>query len=248
MCYYDVFMMFSLYDIRVFLWTVFSFTSDETSYIFGIHSFSMPFNTTHPSTDFLAADEYVDYDSPVIAKKAGDLFSGLSSDVARTEAAFNFVRDEILHIFDTGEDIITVKASDVLTKGRGICHTKSILLAAFLRYVKIPSGFCFERITLADDDSEGYCVHCFNAAFVNGRWVFLDTGVNKYGINAEFSPDRPVFAFIPRPQYDEYFWNGIHARPQHATMLMLENAKTREDIFNNIPDYLDEKPDIEHTF
>lgn len=177
-------------------------------------------------------------------KKAGELFSDETSDREKALTAYLFVRDEIPHSFDIGADIITAKASDVLHHKTGICHAKANLLAALLRSQNIPAGFCFQHLTLADDDTLGYCVHCFNAVFLEDHWIKLDARGNTKGICAQFSLEKPKLAFQNRGGYDEYFWPGIFASPHPETMRMLEKASSIQDIIDNIPDTLTETPDI----
>lgn len=193
---------------------------------------------------FLAATEYVDYDSGIIAEKAKELFTYEMDDIQKARTAYRFVRDEIPHSFDINATVITAKASDVLKYKTGICHAKANLLAALLRSQGIPTGFCFEHITLLSDDTLGYCVHAFNAVFLDGRWIKLDARGNKAGVNAEFSLGEPILAYPVRKEYDEYFWSGIYSKPQADTMKMLERATCLKDIMDNIPDYLNEEPDI----
>lgn len=193
---------------------------------------------------FLAEDLYVDFSHPLIQKKAGELFSDETSDREKALTAYLFVRDEIPHSFDIGADIITAKASDVLHHKTGICHAKANLLAALLRSQNIPAGFCFQHLTLADDGTLGYCVHCFNAVFLEDHWIKLDARGNTKGICAQFSLEKPKLAFQNLGGYDEYFWPGIFASPHPETMRMLEKASSIQDIIDNIPDTLTETPDI----
>lgn len=193
---------------------------------------------------FLAEDPYVDFTHPLIQEKARELFSDVTSDSEKVRAAYLFIRDEIPHSFDIRSDIITAKASDVLLHKTGICHAKANLLAALLRSQNIPAGFCFQHMTLAGDDSLGYCVHCFNAVFLENHWIKLDARGNKKGIEAQFSLEIPKLAFQNRTEYDEYFWPGIYAAPHTLTMRMLENALSLQDIIDNIPDTITETPDI----
>ena len=123
---------------------------------------------------FLAASEYVDFDADNIQAIASELFSDDMSDIEKAKAAFEFVRDEIPHSFDCSASVITARASDALQHRTGICHAKANLLAALLRSQDIPAGFCFQRTTLAEDDSMGYCVHAFNAVHIDGKWIKLD--------------------------------------------------------------------------
>jgi len=194
--------------------------------------------------DFLRETQYVDLSAPIIQAKADELFDDITDDLQKVRIAYEFVQNKIPHSFDIDAKIITAKASDVLKYETGICHAKANLLAALLRSQGIPAGFCFQHLTLMDDGSAGYCVHCYNAVWLNGRWVKLDARGNKPGVNAQFSLDEPVLAFPPRPEYDEYFWPGIYAAPHIETMRMLEQAKDIQDVIDNIPDMITEKPDI----
>jgi len=193
---------------------------------------------------FLQEDYYVDYSSGIIRSKASELFSENMTDLEKAKAAYSFVRDKISHSFDCDAEIITARASDVLLHKTGICHAKANLLAALLRSQSIPTGFCFEHITLADDDSLGYCVHAFNAVLLNKKWIKLDARGNKQGVNAEFSDDEPILAYPIRKEYDEYFFDGVFANSHKETMQMLEKAKSLQDIMDNIPEYVMESPDI----
>lgn len=193
---------------------------------------------------FLEEHPYIDYSSPLIQALATELFSGTDSPLERVKIAYKFVRDEIPHCFDIGADVITSRASDVLAERTGICHLKANLLAALLRGIGIPTGFCYQHITLADDDSLGYCVHCYNAVFVNDRWIFLDARGNTDGRRALFSPEKPVLAYQNRNEYDEYFWKGIYASPQMGVMRMLDASTTRQDVIDNLQDYLEGESDV----
>jgi transglutaminase-like putative cysteine protease len=194
--------------------------------------------------DFTNETLYVDYSAENIQVKAAELFDGISDETQKARIAYEFVRDEIPHSFDIDAKIITAKASDVLKYQTGICHAKANLLAALLRSQGIPAGFCFQHCTLMDDDSAGYCVHCFNAIWLDGRWVKLDARGNRPGVNAQFSLDEPVLAFPPRSEYDEYVWPGIYANPHAETMTMLEQADSLDYIIKHIPDAITLPPDV----
>lgn len=158
---------------------------------------------------FLQENKYIDFSSSLIIEKANQLFEHINADVEKAKIAYKYVRDEIPHSFDIKSDIITAKASDVLKYKTGICHAKANLLAALLRREGIPTGMCFQHLTLTDDDSLGYCVHCYNAIYVNNRWIKVDARGNTNGKNAQFSLDIPILAFPNRKNYNEFFWPGI---------------------------------------
>ena len=192
---------------------------------------------------FLAASRYIDFDADNIQAKIYELFSDSMSSIDKARIAFEFVRDEIPHSFDCDATVITARASDVLKYRTGICHAKANLLAALLRSQGVPTGFCFQRITLADDNSMGYCVHAFNAVYVGGKWIKLDARGNKPGVHTHFSTEEPSLAFECRPEYEEHFWKGIYAEPHLATMRTLEESRHLQDVIEKLPDEIDTAPD-----
>ena len=188
---------------------------------------------------FLAASRYIDFDADNIQAKIYELFSDSMSSIDKARIAFEFVRDEIPHSFDCDATVITARASDVLKHRTGICHAKANLLAALLRSQGVPTGFCFQRITLADDDSMGYCVHAFNAVYVGGKWIKLDARGNKPGVHTHFSTEEPSLAFECRPEYEEHFWKGIYAEPHLETMRALEESRHLQDVIEKLPDEIE---------
>lgn len=194
--------------------------------------------------DFLKETAFVDFHAPNVAALTKNLFHDGMPAVEKAKTAYEFVRDSIPHSFDCNAAVITARASQVLEHRTGICHAKANLLAALLRSQGIPAGFCFQRLTLADDDSLGYCVHAYNAVYLEGKWIRLDARGNKEGVAAQFSLGEPKLAFTNRPEYDEYFWNGIYARPHPESMTMLMAAKTLQDVIDQVPDSMTEQPDV----
>jgi len=203
-------------------------------------------------SSFLAEIWYIDWSHPVITQKAQQLFYKIYNPVEKAKIAFEYVRDKIKHSFDTNHitiEHIPLSASEVYKYGYGICHTKANLLAALLRSQKIPAGFCYQHVTLNDnDDSNGYILHCFNAVYLENQWIKLDARGNKPGINAQFSLNEPHLAFQNRKEYDEYFFNGIYSKPDKATMDLLRASKTlKEFIFNKPPEKPFGLPDIDEN-
>jgi transglutaminase-like putative cysteine protease len=193
---------------------------------------------------FLLENHWIDYSSPIIDEKAKELFSNTFSDFDKAKKAYDYVRDEIHHSFDIQAEAVTCKASEVLKYKTGICHAKSNLLAALLRSQKIPTGLCYQHITLLDDDSKGYCLHCFNTVFIDGRWIQVDARGNTSETNAQFSINVPLLAFPNRQEYDEYFFDGIWATPDIPTMKLLESAQSLQDVLDGLPEFPGREPDI----
>src|SRR5574344_3110482 len=106
--------------------------------------------------DSLIKTQSIDYNDENIQKKVGHLKELSSDDIDYIERCFMFVRDEIPHSWDIGAEIVSKKASEVLINKTGICWAKSCLLAALLRGNGIPSGISYQKLTRADDASDGY--------------------------------------------------------------------------------------------
>lgn len=151
------------------------------------------------------------------------------------KAVFTFVRDEISHSFDIGADVVTVKASEVLKEKTGICHAKANLLAAMLRSIGIPCGICFEYLHFSRREN-AYCLHAFNAIYLDMEWIFVDARGNKDGVDAQFEAEgEPKLAFLPDEKRGEYFVNGIFVAPHEETMQCLEESNTIEEVMDTLP-------------
>lgn len=148
---------------------------------------------------------------------------------------FAFVRDEISHSFDIGADVVTAKASDVLREKTGICHAKANLLAAMLRSIGIPCGICFEYLHFSRREN-AYCLHAFNAIYLDMEWIFVDARGNKEGVDAQFETEgEPKLAFLPDEKRQEYFVDGIFVAPHEETMQCLEESSTIEEVMDTLP-------------
>ena len=179
----------------------------------------------------LAASTYVDHDAPAIRDLAGSLLPGNADTADYAQAAFEYVRDRIPHTATTDRQVVTVAASQVLAERTGLCHAKANLLAALLRARGIPAGFGYQRLTLADDDSEGYCLHAFVVAILDDAPLPLDP---RPGV--EFDPAHQRLAFPNRAEYDEYVVPGLWAEPDPGTMAVLEQAQDLDTALRGLPD------------
>ncbi len=152
---------------------------------------------------YMASDELIEAENENVRKMASALVG--DSDVTTAQNVFRFVRDEVSHSWDIQGTRVTRTASEVLEYREGICYAKSHLAAALLRANDIPSGICYQRLTLLDDDSAGHAVHALNTAWLPslGRWIRFDARGNKPGVQAEFSLSLERLAFPIRPEYDE---------------------------------------------
>jgi len=174
---------------------------------------------------YLLANKYIDFDKKTIQNKAKELLSNNLDEIEKVKIAFEYVRDEISHSWDIQSERVTRTASEVLNYKEGICYAKSMLLAALLRYEGIPTGFCYQRLTLGDTPDTGYCIHALNAVFISSlkTWIRIDARGNTNGKNAQFFIDKEQLAFPIRPEYDEIDYLTIFANPIKVTTETLEN-------------------------
>ena len=176
-------------------------------------------------SSYLLVDKYVDFDKKIIQDKAKKLFSGNFHEIQKVKIAFEYVRDEISHSWDIQSERVTRTASEVLKYKEGICYAKSMLLASLLRCQGIPTGFCYQRLTLGDTPETGYCIHALNAVFLStiNNWIRIDARGNTSGKNAQFIIDREQLAFPIRAEYDEVDYPTIFANPIKITTQTLES-------------------------
>lgn len=174
--------------------------------------------------DYLVETEEVDYSHLSIKEKATELYYESYNEDDFVKKAYEFVRDQISHSWDIQSSRITCKASEALFFKEGICYAKSNLLCAILRSKGIPTGFCYQRLTIGDTPDTGYYIHALNAVYLKsiGRWVRLDARGNKLNVNAEFSTDEEKLAFSVREEYNEVDHSEIYKLPNSKTINALK--------------------------
>lgn len=175
---------------------------------------------------YLAESDYINWKAESILQKAKELFESSNDEIELIRAAYHFVRDEIKHSWDVQDKRITITATDVLREKVGICWAKANLLSALLRANNIPTGICYQRLTLGDTPETGYCIHAMNAVYINtiNRWIRLDARGNKAGVDAQMSLEKEQLAFNVRPEQGEIDYKEIYAEPLPITMQVLENS------------------------
>jgi Transglutaminase-like enzymes, putative cysteine proteases len=196
--------------------------------------------SNHPE-DYLLELDVVDYSHPLIIEKVHQLFPESLNEIDMARTAFEFVRDEISHSMDINSSRITCKASEVLCYKEGICYAKSNLLAAILRKKGIPTGFCYQRLTIGDTPDTGYCIHALVGVYLKtlDRWIRLDARGNKQGVDAQFSLKEEKLAFPVRPEYGEYDYPTIYTRPNPATIAALRQNKDCIDmVLHHLPVFI----------
>ncbi len=187
--------------------------------------------------EYLALSHVIDYDDLAIQQMARRISRGAHSDVEIIQSCFEFVRDEISHTFDIGAGEVTCSASDVLRYGHGTCYAKSHLLAAILRYLGIPAGFCYQRLRDKDSTS-GYALHGLNAVYFTGldRWIRLDARGNKPYVNLRFDPGSDMLAYNINESLGESEDARIFATPAESVIRALTTSANAKMLSCSLPD------------
>ena len=191
--------------------------------------------------DYLKHDDVIDFENEAVSKLADALFQKADGELDFIKAAYEFVRDSISHSADRGEDAVTCAASEVLKAGHEICFAKSHLLAALLRAKSIPAGFCYQKLILDDETAPVLICHGLNGVYIKERkkWIRLDARGNKAGVDAQFSLETERLAFAVRPELGEEDGFVIYPDPDAKVVEKLRNAKTRTELWGNLPDELE---------
>lgn len=183
---------------------------------------------------YLAASDVIDWGDPAVQDLAVELTAGLTSDVDQARALFEWVRDRTPHSADAGRDEVTCSASQVLEVGTGICYAKSHLLAALLRSIGIPAGFCYQ-VFENDAGAEGsyQALHGLNGIFFTslGQWVRVDPRGNRPGVDAQFSVEEERLAF---PEL-EFLDDQVYPEPLPQVVSALRRYRKLSKLWPNLP-------------
>ncbi|MEE1304966.1 MAG: transglutaminase-like domain-containing protein [Agathobacter sp.] len=187
--------------------------------------------------EYLKSDNVIDYDNESIQKLADSLFEKADSELEFIKHAYEFVRDNVAHSADIGEDLLTCAASEVLEAGHGICFAKSHLLAAILRCKSIPAGLCYQKLILDDETMPILVYHGLNGVYIRelDKWIRLDARGNRPDIDAQFSMDNEQLAFEVRQELGEMDSFVIYPNPDVKIVDNLRENKTRTNLMNNLP-------------
>ena len=189
--------------------------------------------------DYLSHDEgLIDFNHPEVQAKIDEIEKKTSTLTDRARLAFHFVRDDIQHSFDTNSTLITISASETIIKREGICFAKSHLLAALLRGMGIPAGFCYQRVLRKDTIESGYALHGLNALFLDGKWFRVDPRGNKEGIQSEFSMEVEKLAYPIRGALGEMDYPYVFKRPLESVVHAMQTSEDCRALFFKRPESL----------
>jgi transglutaminase-like putative cysteine protease len=191
-------------------------------------------------SDYLAADKIIDWQTPAVRQKALEITAALSDEIDKARCLYEWVRDAIPHSHDAGQEVVTCSASEVLQHGTGICFAKSHLLAALLRSVGIPAGFCYQVLRTDPPVDNEPVLHGLNAVYLAtlGRWIRVDARGNSSGIDARFSIKKEQLAFAMDPGADEFIYETIFASPAQSVVDCLRRCTTMDELWLDLPQSL----------
>jgi transglutaminase-like putative cysteine protease len=190
--------------------------------------------------DYLQCDEIIDWSAPAIVAAARGATCKFESDFDKAKCLYQWVRDNIPHSCDAGHEMVTCRASDVLQLQTGTCFAKSHLLAAMLRAVGVPTGFCYQRLRY-DRASSAMILHGLSGVFLAslGRWIRLDPRGNKAGVDAQFRLDREQLAFPTNAALGELLYPTVFVEPLPSVVDCLTTSATVSEALARLPESID---------
>ncbi|MDP4083291.1 MAG: transglutaminase family protein [Bacillota bacterium] len=190
--------------------------------------------------DYLEETDVINFNHPIVSKKVGEIKQVGKTKQEQAQLAFDFARDEIQHSFDKESTKITISASDALEHKEGICFAKAHLLAALLRGLGIPTGFCYQRVTRKGTAESGYALHGLNAVYFEelDQWFRVDPRGNKPGVHSEFSIHPEKLAYTIHTELDEMDYPNVYRKPLEEVILSMKQSADCKELFFNRPESL----------
>ena len=184
---------------------------------------------------YLSPSKYIDFEDQSVLSLAREFARASLSEHDLIRRCFEFVRDEIRHSADYNLNPVTCAASDVLRHKTGFCYAKSHLLAALLRANAIPSGLCYQRLSVGESGPP-FCLHGLNAVHLGEHgWYRIDARGNKPGVNAQFCPPSEALAFSVKATQERNL-PEIWAEPMPVVVEALGRYTTYYSLLANLPD------------
>ena len=178
----------------------------------------------------------IEFSTPKVKETIAAIEAQADSPRERAKLAFEFARDEISHSFDTNSEVITVGAEDAIAKKEGICFAKSHVLAALLRGMNIPAGFCYQRVLRKGTVDSGYALHGLNAVYLDDvGWFRVDPRGNKPGVDSQFSTDEEKLAYPIREELGEFDYPNVLTSPLPSVISAMHETKDCHTLFYDSP-------------
>lgn len=177
------------------------------------------------------------FDTPLVQEQIKRIKEDAATPEERAYAAFQVARDDIRHSFDSGCGIVTIGSEDVLREREGICFAKAHLLAALLRGMAIPVGFCYQRVLRQGTIESGYALHGLNALWLEPYgWFRVDPRGNKPGIDSQFSPQEEKLAYPIREHLGEVDYPNVYTTPLPTVISAMQESHNIGELFYKRPE------------
>lgn len=169
-----------------------------------------------PGAEFLSPCMTIDSDHPMVVSKAAALKS--------IEAITTFVREEISHPADTDGRNISIRASEVLNSGEGICYSQAHLLVALLRSAGFPAGLRYQLVE--DAVLHGVVAVWAPSLSATGGWLMLDPRF------ASLDPRNSGDKWLTRSLQPPFESNlpGVFAEPAASVLAALKEATDAQQL------------------
>ena len=196
--------------------------------------------TSDKRSDYLQEiPSIIEFQLPMVRQTIHEIEATAVKPAEKVKLAFEIARDRIRHSFDTRYSPITISAEEALFQQEWICFAKSHVLAALLRGMNIPTGFCYQRVLRKGTPDSGYALHGLNAVYLpEFGWFRLDPRGNKPGVDAQFSTDKEKLAYPIRPELGEVDYPQIFPEPLPAVIQSMRTAENCESLFYERPESL----------
>ncbi len=181
----------------------------------------------------------IEFHTPKVQEKIREIEGRTAAPMERARLAFEVARDEIVHAFDVPAKEVSISAEETLERCQGICFAKSHLLAALLRGMGIPAGFCYQRVLRKGTPGSGFALHGLNALhFEDVGWFRVDPRGNKPGIDSQFSVRPERLAYPIRPEWGEVDYPNIFITPRPSVLEAMRGARDSGELFACRPESL----------
>ena len=201
-----------------------------------------------PTETDLAPTWFIECDHPEIVSYAERVTSGASTDVDRAARLFADIRDRLRYDpYQISSDPNDYRASVILTRDRGWCVPKALLLTAAARAVGIPAriGFADVRNHLNSEalraamGTDLFVFHGYTALHVAGTWRKVSPAFNaalceRFGVpplTFDGTSDALLHAYDGEGrQHMEY----VHDRGTYDDLPFAEMLATFEEVYGRV--------------
>lgn len=160
-------------------YTVTVFERIEGTRYRSIGSREVTLNLDNELAAYLNANQLINWNEDMaIIRKAGELTAGIDSDILKARAIYDYLVQNYSYDYDKAATVQSGYIPDIEDIARiqqGICYDYSVVYAAMLRSIGIPTRLAKGYTSNFD----GY--HAWNEVWVEGRgWIVVDTTVDAY--------------------------------------------------------------------